>query len=153
MLNQGAEYALEVARKGYAFKSITFNYTEGKDIQPLEFNIALEPIAKGTVFRLNNIFFDYNRFELDEKSRTELNELVRFMQENPEVKGEISGHTDNVGDDEANLRLSLNRAKSVYDFLVQAGIAPERLKYQGYGEKTTCCHQRYRRRKGAKSPH
>jgi OmpA-OmpF porin, OOP family len=133
VLNQGAEYALEVHRKGYAFKSLTFNYTEGKDIEPLEIDIALDPISQGTVFRLNNIFFDYNKYEIKEKSRTELDELVKFMQENPEVRGEISGHTDNIGVAEANMTLSLNRAKAVYDFLVQAGIDAKRLTFKGYG--------------------
>jgi OmpA-OmpF porin, OOP family len=133
VLNQGAEYALEVHRKGYAFKSLTFNYTEGKDIEPLEIDIALDPISQGTVFRLNNIFFDYNKYEIKEKSKAELDELVKFMQENPEVRGEISGHTDNIGVAEANMTLSLNRAKAVYDFLVQAGIDAKRLTFKGYG--------------------
>ncbi|MCU0445908.1 MAG: OmpA family protein [Microscillaceae bacterium] len=133
VLNQGAEYALEVHRKGYAFKSLTFNYTEGKDIEPLEIDIALDPISQGTIFRLNNIFFDYNKYEIKEKSKTELDELVKFMQENTEVRGEISGHTDNIGVAEANMTLSLNRAKAVYDYLLQAGIDAKRLTFKGYG--------------------
>ena len=133
VLNQGSEYGLEIHRKGYAFKSLSFNYTEGEDIEPLEINISLDPIAQGTIFRLNNIFFDYNKYELKDKSKTELDELVKFMTENPEVKGEISGHTDNTGSAEANKKLSLNRAKSVYDYLIKAGVEPSRLKYQGYG--------------------
>ncbi len=134
VISEGSEYALEVSKKGYAFKSLTFNYTEGKDVEPLEINIPLDPITKGTTFRLNNIFFDYNKYELQEKSKTELDELVKFMTENPEVKGEIAGHTDNIGTPAANKELSLNRAKSVYDYLVEAGVASERLSYQGYGE-------------------
>jgi outer membrane protein OmpA-like peptidoglycan-associated protein/tetratricopeptide (TPR) repeat protein len=133
VLNQGAEYALEIHKKGYAFKSLTFNYSEGKDIQPLEIDIPLDPIAHGTVFRLNNIFFDYNKYELQDKSKTELDELVKFMKENPEVEGEISGHTDNTGIAQNNITLSLNRAKSVYDYLINAGIEAKRLTFKGYG--------------------
>lgn len=133
VLNQGAEYALEVHRKGYAFKSLSFNYTEGKDIQPLEIDIPLEPIAQGTVFTLNNIFFDYNKFELQDKSKTELDALVKFLQDNPDIKGEVSGHTDNIGSAEANMTLSLNRAHSVRDYLVKAGIDASRLTYKGFG--------------------
>jgi outer membrane protein OmpA-like peptidoglycan-associated protein len=133
VLNQGAEYALEVHKKGYAFKSLTFNYNEAKDMEPLVIDIALDPISQGTVFRLNNIFFDYNKYELKEKSMAELDELVRFMQENAEVRGEISGHTDNIGTSEANLTLSLNRAKSVYEYLIKAGIEAKRLTFKGYG--------------------
>ncbi|NJO03022.1 MAG: OmpA family protein [Bacteroidia bacterium] len=133
VLSQGSEYALEVNRKGYAFKSLTFNYTESQNLEPLEIDIALDPISKGTTFRLNNIFFDYNQYELEEKSQAELDELVKFMKENPGVQGEIAGHTDNIGNPADNQKLSLNRAKAVYDYLVNAGIVPERLRYQGYG--------------------
>lgn len=133
VLNQGSEYALEISRKGYAFKSLTFNYRESSKPEPLVINIPLDPISKGTVFRLNNIFFDYNKYELKEKSKAELNELVQFMKENPEVKGEISGHTDNIGDAQANITLSLNRAKYVYTYLIEAGVSKERLSYKGYG--------------------
>ncbi|MEO1654906.1 MAG: OmpA family protein, partial [Bacteroidota bacterium] len=133
VLNQGSEYALEISKKGYAFKSLTFNYTEGKNIEPLEINIPLDPINTGTVFRLNNIFFDYNQYTLKDKSKAELDELVKFMKENPDVRGEISGHTDNTGDAKANQVLSLNRAKAVYDYLIAAGIQSERLTFKGYG--------------------
>ncbi len=133
VLNQGSEYALGVTKKDYAYKSITFNYTEGEDIEALVFNIALDPISKGTVFRLNNIFFDYNSYELAQKSKAELDELVKFMKENTQIKGEISGHTDNIGNPQDNLRLSLDRAKSVFDYLINAGIDKDRLKFQGYG--------------------
>ncbi len=133
VLNQGSEYALEVHKKGYAFKSLTFNYEEERNPEPVVINIALEPIAKGTVFRLNNIFFDYNSFDLQDKSKAELDELVQFMSENPEVQGEISGHTDNTGSAENNKVLSSNRAKSVYDYLVKAGVEASRLRFEGYG--------------------
>jgi OmpA-OmpF porin, OOP family len=133
VLSQGSEYALEIHKKGYAFKSLTFNYTEGADVKPLEIDIALDPITHGTIFRLNNIFFDYNKYELKEKSKTELDELVKFMKENIDVEGEISGHTDNTGNPQSNLTLSLNRAKSVYDYLINAGIDTKRLSFKGYG--------------------
>ncbi|MFN3316936.1 MAG: OmpA family protein, partial [Raineya sp.] len=121
---------------GYAFKSMRFDFSEKKaeDLQPIEMDILLNPIEKGTIFILNNIFFDSGKWDLREKSKAELNELIRFMQENPQVRGEISGHTDNVGDKKANQELSLKRAKSVYDYLLQGGIDAKRLTYKGYGE-------------------
>ncbi len=133
VLNEGAEYGLEVHRKGYAFKSLTFNYKEEKDMQPVEIDIALDPISKGVIFRLDNVFFDYNKYELQDKSKTELDELVKFLQENEDVKGEISGHTDNIGAAEANNVLSLNRAQAVRDYLIKAGIPITRLSFKGYG--------------------
>jgi outer membrane protein OmpA-like peptidoglycan-associated protein len=136
VLNEQTEYALEVRKKGYAFKSMRFDFSDKKadDLKPIEMDILLDPIAKGATFVLNNIFFDTGKWELREKSKTELNELIRFMQDNPQVRGEISGHTDNVGEKKANQELSIKRAKSVYDYLVQNGIEPQRLTYKGYGD-------------------
>ncbi len=134
VLNQGSNYALEIHKKGYAFKNMTFDYSEKKQTEPLTIDIYLDPIAQGTVFRLNNIFFDFNKFDLKNESKIELNELVKFMKENPDVKGEISGHTDNVGNAQNNQTLSLNRAKSVYSYLLEAGIETSRISYKGYGD-------------------
>lgn len=136
VVNERTEYALEVRRNGYIFKSLRFDFSNKNidDFKPLELNILLAPIEKGKTFVLNNIFFDTGKWELREKSKAELDELVLFMQENLQVRGEISGHTDNVGDKKNNLELSLKRAKSVYDYLVQKGIDPSRLTFKGYGD-------------------
>ena len=136
VLNEQTEYALEVRKKGYAFKSMRFDFSDKKadDLKPIEVDILLDPIEKGTIFVLSNIFFDSGKWELRDKSKAELNELIRFMQDNPQVRGEISGHTDNIGDKKANQELSLKRAKSVYDYLLQGSIDPKRLTYKGYGD-------------------
>lgn len=134
VLNNGAEYALEVKRKGYAFKSLKFNYAKGKDKKPLEIDIPLDPIGAGVVFTLNNVFFEYNKYALKDKSKVELDNLVKFLKENPEINGEISGHTDNIGDKNRNKELSLQRAHSVRDYLVEHGVNAARLVYKGYGD-------------------
>lgn len=134
VLNNGAEYALEVKRKGYAFKSMKFNYAKGKDKKPLEINIPLDPIGAGVIFTLNNVFFEYNKYALMDKSKVELDNLVKFLKENPEVSGEVSGHTDNIGDKARNQKLSQQRANSVRDYLVSHGIDASRLVYKGYGD-------------------
>jgi outer membrane protein OmpA-like peptidoglycan-associated protein len=136
VLNEQTEYALEVRKKGYAFKSMRFDYSQKKadDLKPIEMDILLNPIEKGTIFVLNNIFFDSGKWDLREKSKSELDELVRFMQDNPLVRGEISGHTDNVGEKKSNQELSLKRAKSVYDYLLRGGIDAKRLTFKGYGD-------------------
>jgi outer membrane protein OmpA-like peptidoglycan-associated protein len=64
----------------------------------------------------------------------ELDGLAAFLKENPKVKVEIGGHTDDVGNDDDNQLLSQNRAESVANYLISKGIAPERLTYKGYGE-------------------
>lgn len=134
VLNNGAEYALEVKKSGYAFKSLKFNYAKGQDEKPLEINIPLEPISAGVVFTLNNVFFEYNKYALKDKSKVELDNLVKFLKENPEISGEVSGHTDNIGDKARNKELSLQRAHSVRDYLVEHGIDASRLIYKGYGD-------------------
>ena len=83
---------------------------------------------------LRNIFFETAKFSLLDDSKSELEKLIAFLNLNKSMTIEISGHTDNVGDKKANIALSLNRAKSVYDYLVSNGIGADRLKYKGYGD-------------------
>jgi outer membrane protein OmpA-like peptidoglycan-associated protein len=82
---------------------------------------------------LRNIFFDFGSAKPTASSKHELEQLYKMLVSQPTVKIEISGHTDNRGSEEANMRLSNLRAKSVVDYLVKAGIDPERLSYIGYG--------------------
>ena len=82
---------------------------------------------------LKNIFFETNEYTLLEPSKAELNKLVEFLTQNSSLKIEIGGHTDNVGSDDLNKKLSENRAKSVYEYLISAGIDKARLSYKGYG--------------------
>jgi len=83
---------------------------------------------------LNNIFFDTNKFDLKPESIAEMQKLVDFLTSNPTLHIEISGHTDNVGNDQANQILSENRAKSVYQYLIGNKIDASRLFYKGYGK-------------------
>ncbi len=137
VLTQGSEYALYVNKKGYLFQSLSFNYSIpiaiGTNFEPLIINIALEPAEKGSVSVLKNIFFDIDKFDLKEKSITELEKIVRFLQENPTIRVEISGHTDNTGNSSYNQQLSEKRAKSVYSYLMNTGIDPKRLSSKGFG--------------------
>lgn len=133
VLNKGSEYALYVNKEGYLFQSLSFNYSE-KDGKDVVIDIYLEPIVSGSKITLNNIFFETAKWDLQEKSKTELNRILKFMKENPSVKIEISGHTDDVGSDAANLDLSRKRAQSVVDYLTKAGIHSGRLLSKGYGE-------------------
>ena len=87
---------------------------------------------KPTVLR--NVFFDTGSAELRSESFTELNRLKTFLDDNPDIKIQLNGHTDNVGSDTNNLTLSDNRAKSVFNYLVKNGIDSKRMTYKGYGE-------------------
>ncbi len=135
VLNQGAEYALYVNRKDYLFQSVNFNYSEVKNFEPITLNIDLEKATEGTSVVLENIFFDLDKYELKEKSITALQKISRFLMENPGVRVEISGHTDNSGSDTYNKDLSQKRAHSVYTHLVKNGIDPKRLITKGYGSE------------------
>jgi outer membrane protein OmpA-like peptidoglycan-associated protein/Tfp pilus assembly protein PilF len=137
VLTQGSEYALYVNKKGYLFQSLNFNYSvpiaTGTDFEPVIKNIDLEPALKGSVSVLKNIFFDVDRFDLKEKSITELQKVIRFLNENPQIRVEISGHTDNTGNQSYNQQLSEKRAFSVYSYIIENGIQKSRLAWKGYG--------------------
>ncbi|HEX8427461.1 OmpA family protein [Hymenobacter sp.] len=134
VLNEGRQYAMYAAADKYLMKSLSFDYTDKKNFDPLTLDIYLEPVRSGRSIVLNNLFFDTKQYELKPKSRTELNRLVGFMKQYPEVQVEVSGHTDDVGSDDDNLGLSQNRAKSVYTYLISQGVKAERLRFKGYGE-------------------
>ena len=133
VLTQGAEYALYINKPGYLFKSFNFNYSEVKNFEPIIINIELEKATAGSMAVLNNIFFDVDKFALKPKSLPELQKVIRFLQENPNIRVEVSGHTDNSGSTEYNKQLSQKRALAVYDYLTQMGIAKNRVIPYGYG--------------------
>ena len=127
VLTQGAEYALYVSKQQYLFKSLNFNYSTVRDYEPIILDIDLEKAEEGTTAILQNIFFDVDKYDLKAKSITELQKIMRFLKENPLLRVEISGHTDNSGSDAHNLQLSQKRAQAVYDYLVANGIDPKKL--------------------------
>jgi outer membrane protein OmpA-like peptidoglycan-associated protein/tetratricopeptide (TPR) repeat protein len=130
----GKDYAFNVNRKGYLFYSDNFLMAGRAPDSTYEKNISLVPIEVNAAMVLKNIFFDVNKFELKKESQSDLDELVQLLTENPSLKIEISGHTDNVGKPADNLALSNNRAKAVVDYLIKKNIAPQRLTAKGYGE-------------------
>ncbi len=138
VLTEGSEYALYVEKQGYLFESLAFNYSDtiqkNKQLDPVYIDVDLQPIKAGKETVLNNIFFDTDQYETKKKSKTELAKIVMFLQSNQQININIAGHTDNVGNKTYNKELSLKRAKAVRDYLIQAGIAEERVGYQGYGQ-------------------
>ncbi len=130
----GKNYALNVSKKGFLFHSENFSLADHNPTEPYQLNIQLQPVKTGESVVLKNIFFETNSFELKKESTVELDKLVQLLKENAAMKIEIGGHTDNIGSDESNQKLSENRAKSVNDYLVKAGIVATRLSYKGYGK-------------------
>jgi outer membrane protein OmpA-like peptidoglycan-associated protein len=133
-LPSGKNYGIAVKKDGYLFHSENFDIPASGGYQEITKDVQLEKIAVGSTIVLRNVFFDYNKSTLKPESSTELDRLVKILQENPSIRIELSGHTDNVGTEEYNQKLSENRAKSCVDYLVSKGIAADRLEYKGYGE-------------------
>src|SRR5678810_215230 len=97
-------------------------------------DLYLVPIEIGQVVRLNNVFFDFDKWDLRAESFIELDRVVKLLEENPAIEIEMSAHTDSHGSDEYNLKLSDNRARSVMEYILSKGIAPDRITSHGYGE-------------------
>lgn len=97
-------------------------------------DLYLAPIEIGQVFRLNNVFFDFDKWDLRPESFIELSRVVLLLNENPDIEIELSAHTDSRGSDEYNFVLSDKRAKSVMDYIISQGILASRLTSHGYGE-------------------
>ena len=133
VLTQGSEYGLFVSKKDYVFQSLNFNYESEINIEPVVVNVFLDRVTVGAISVLKNIFFEFDKYDLQDKSKTELEKMVRFLTENPLIKIEIGGHTDNDGSPAYNLKLSQNRAQSVASYLVQYGIDIKRISQKGYG--------------------
>ena len=85
-------------------------------------------------FRSKNIYYNFNRAEIREDAAKELDKLVQLLVDNPEIKIELGSHTDSVDTDAFNLLLSKRRAESAVTYIVQNGIAPDRIVAKGYGE-------------------
>jgi outer membrane protein OmpA-like peptidoglycan-associated protein len=125
---------LNVSKDGYLFYSKNFTLDRRVSDKPFNIRIPLQKIKVGGMVVLNNIFFDTNKFNLLYESKVELQQLISFLNSNPNLSIEIGGHTDHVGDDKSNLILSENRAKTVYNYLISNKIPAQRLSYKGYGE-------------------
>jgi outer membrane protein OmpA-like peptidoglycan-associated protein len=133
-LPSGHNYALNVSKPGYLFYSDNFSLAEiHKKSDPFLKDVPLSPVIIGEKIILKNVFYALNSFEIQPESQTELNKIIEFLTENPDVRIEISGHTDNTGGIQYNQTLSEKRAKSVVDYLAGKGIQINRLSYRGYG--------------------
>jgi OOP family OmpA-OmpF porin len=134
VLTEGAPYALYVSHPGYLFKSLSFDFGQGNNPKPVQLDVYLDPIKSGMITRLSNIFFDTDKHEIKPMSETELQRVVNFLDQNPDVRIEIAGHTDDVGNASYNQQLSEKRALAVHQWLIKAGVSADRLKAKGYGQ-------------------
>ncbi|MEO5911856.1 MAG: OmpA family protein [Pelobium sp.] len=133
-LPTGGEYSLNVSKDGYLFYSENFSLEKYIPGKPIVLEVPLQKIAIGKKVVLKNIFFDSNKYELKLESKAELQKLIDFLKYNAKTHIEISGFTDDIGNDESNQLLSQNRSKAVYKYLVEHEIEASRLTFKGYGE-------------------
>ncbi len=132
-LPAGKNYAIAVQAEDYLFHSENINISESSVSREIINDIRLKKVEVGESIVLNNIFFDTGAARLRPESYAELGILYKLMVENPSLKIEITGHTDNVGSAGVNQRLSEERARAVVEFLIERGVDRERLSYRGYG--------------------
>ncbi len=128
------EYALNVSYPGYTFFSQNFNMTNPNGLEAIHMDVPMVPITNSTPTLLANVFFDLGKSTLRPESFVELNKLFDFLVNNSTLSIEIGGHTDTRGDDKENLKLSNDRAKAVYDYVIAKGIEAKRISFKGYGE-------------------
>ncbi len=133
-LPKGKDYAFNVNRKGYLFFSENFPLSQHQGDTAYNIDIPLQPIEANAAIVLKNIFFDPNKYELKPESQVELDKIVQLLKDNPTVKIQINGHTDNSGKAADNITLSGNRARSVTTYLVSNGINAARLSFKGFGD-------------------
>jgi outer membrane protein OmpA-like peptidoglycan-associated protein len=127
-------YRVNVVASGFLFLSDQIDGDTLTRYQIIEKEYLMEPIQVGSSIILRNIFFETDSFALLPASTGELQELITLIRNNPGMVIEIGGHTDSTGSAAYNDELSLKRAESVRNYLVDNGIAPERLHVKGYGD-------------------
>jgi outer membrane protein OmpA-like peptidoglycan-associated protein len=136
-------YSIEakgVSRDGFVVKIATWGETQINGIggfwvaQAEKLEIKKEEIKVGTTIQLNNVYFEFNKWNLLPESFPELDKVFQFLKDNPTVEIELSGHTDNIGSDEYNLNLSQKRADAVKAYIVSKGIDTKRMTSKGYGK-------------------
>lgn len=134
VLPQGRDYAFNVNKKGYLFFSQNFPLKSHPADSIALIQIAIQKLEKGAKAVLRNIFFDTREITLRPESKFELDKLVTLLSENPTIKIQVEGHTDNVGTPKDNLQLSIGRALAVKNYLISKGVNSVRILHKGFGE-------------------
>ena len=135
VLPKGLKYGVRAVAKDFIAEAKNIDLTNVKDYKEVAgTNLTLVPIQVNEVGVLNNLFFDTGKAEIRPESNPELDRMVLTFNENPGLVLEIGGHTDDVGSDAANIKLSQDRADSVREYFIGKGIEPDRVQSKGYGE-------------------
>ncbi len=131
-LQRGVSYVMMAGARGYLNGRQEFTSDTAEEDAEYGVDFILASINKPVV--VDNIFYDFDRATLRPESKAALDELAQVLRDNPNVTIEMASHTDRHGTEQYNIDLSGRRARSVIDYLISVGIAPDRLQSQGYGE-------------------
>ena len=128
-------YKVTFTKEGFKQVEVEIPTLNREDVIAKFGRIVLEPVTqKNTIIQIPNVYFDFDKASIKEESYKILDNVVSYLNDNPEIKVELSAHTDSRGSDSYNIRLSQKRANSIVKYLVEKGINPKRLKCVGYGE-------------------
>ena len=133
-LVQGTEFTVTsyISEEKFEFDEIIF-IEKNKNINQLNIDLQFDLYSK--IFEIKNLNFESGKFNIQKQYFKDLENLVILLREQINIKIEIAGHTDSIGDNKTNIILSNNRAKSIKSYLVKNGILESRIKCVGYGEK------------------
>ena len=127
-----APMIINVKKEGFAFDTRLI-LPDLPKTSVVQTHAEVKKVEVGKSFDLHDIYFGTNSYELNPESQRLIKLFMEFLIENPSIKLELQGHTDNIGKDKENQILSENRAKEVYNYLINNGISASRLSYKGFG--------------------
>ncbi|HXC04786.1 MAG TPA: OmpA family protein, partial [Bacteroidia bacterium] len=127
------DFIITVKKSGAAFSSQLVS-ADSIGSRPKKMDLEVKTVQQGAAYPINNLYYRTNSAELEGRSKIVLEEFAAYLKENPQLKVEIYGHTDNVGDPKSNLGLSTDRALTVYDMLEKFGVSKNQLvSFKGFG--------------------
>ena len=133
-LNRNEQYSIYGNKKKYFTRMVAVSTVGLKESKTFEVVLELEEVKEKTTIVLNNIYYDFDKWFIRKDAVGDLDNLLRFMKDNPGTKIEMSSHTDSRGSNSYNLDLSDKRAKSAMDYLIERGVGRDRMQFKGYGE-------------------
>jgi outer membrane protein OmpA-like peptidoglycan-associated protein len=133
-LNRNEQYSIYGNKKKYFTRMVAVSTIGLKESKTFEVVLELEEVKEKTTIVLNNIYYDFDKWFIRKDAVGDLDNLLRFMKDNPGTKIEMSSHTDSRGTNTYNLDLSDKRAKSAMDYLIERGVGRDRMQFKGYGE-------------------
>ena len=131
-LERDIRYVMMASARGYLNQNFELKTGPEEKNETYIVDFFLSPISRPVV--IENIFYDFDKATLRPESKKALDEMIKMLNDNPNVTIELGAHTDRKGTDQYNERLAQRRAQSVVDYLIAGGIAQDRLEAKGYGE-------------------